>query len=689
MIKVGYNKIRYARVLLFRSKIMICIVALCVAASFFTGCKVNRTKSGRKLFSHDKIRGEVELTARVQTNKQTGGNESRKSTTMDFHERLNLKTRGNVYHPNLLSYSAAIGVGLIQHDYDSDEEDDKMSGTVHDYNFSANILRAKPYPISLYTSKSERLVPRRFLSGLKVEDEASGIGLGLHLKKWPMNFQYSTLSKTEDSLGSTSSNASGDFSKRVEDRFRYALSHSFGPDSDFNFDFERIEETNKNSYGKRENDRDTYRARHQLGFGKTKQNNLNSFLDYYETTGISSTENFKWNEMLRLNHSKRFSTNYAFRFIESKNVLNKNTETNWDAGFNHKLYKSLTTTGTIKLSESKIGNISETQQRQTNLALNYNKTNPFGIFSTSYSTNLSKSQQSGGSGIGDVLDELHRATPSPVILNHRNIDITTIRVDDKDGYGDIYHIGSDYTVTEVNGRVQLTVLPFGSVAPDPYFKDTDISAVNGKVFYVDYEYLIEPKRQEETVSQRFNIRQDFKFGLSLFYGHFRTDQSITSNVTDITPDESRSNIYGFDYGKGRFGLFGEYITLDSTQIVSTTKRLRARYNMNINTSTFANIHALKEIYTYTFPDAMEIDIFRIGSELTSQFTRRLSATAGVNYYERKSSAGDKTTGLQFRTDFKYRYRQIFLSTGLSYNSLEGTNSKNDSLSINFRVKRYF
>jgi hypothetical protein len=136
-------------------------------------------------------------------------------------------------------------------------------------------------------------------------------------------------------------------------------------------------------------------------------------------------------------------------------------------------------------------------------------------------------------------------------------------------------------------------------------------------------------------------------------------------------------------------LFGEYITLDSTQIVSTTKRLRARYNMNINTSTFANIHALKEIYTYTFPDVMEIDTFRIGSELTSQFSRRLSATAGVNYYERKSSAGDKTTGLQFRTDFKYRYRQIFLSTGLSYNSLEGTNSKNDSLSINFRVKRYF
>jgi hypothetical protein len=681
MAKYSYNRIRCSRALLFRLKLTICVVAVSVFASVFTGCKDNLIRNGMNLVHQEKIRGDVELAVNVQKGKQTGGSGARKSSTSAFNQTLSLNTRGNVYHPKLLSYTAAIGVGLIRQDFQSDDGSQKTSGMVHNYSFSADLLKAKPYPISFYTNKSEGLRPRQFRSALKTEKESSGAKLALRTGNWPMNFHYSTTSEMENSFGSSSSDMSSTFSGWTEDRFRYELSHSFSSSSDFNFNFERSERISKSGTFSRKRLQDVYQGSHSLGFGATKQHSLSSFLSFTETTDNSSTSNFRLDEKLNLWHSSNLSTNYAFRLTENQNNSAKNNTANLEVAFVHQLYKSLTTTGGVKLTKSKYGSTYENQRKQASLSFNYRKLNKLGTFSSSYYTRLSQNEQSGGSGVAVVIGEVHDATIDPVILNHRNVDISSIRLEDE--FGNPYGEGDDYSVSEVNGRVHLTLSSLGAFFPS-------FSTLDGtEEFFVDYEYFVEPEREETSLFNRFYVRHDFRFGLGLFYEHSTSNQTISSNLTDIAPDESVADSYGFNYRKGRFTMFGQYRTLDSTQIVSNVKTLKARYSWSIYSNTTANIHASKEIYSYTFPSVSQNAIFRFGSDITTDFNSRLSMSGSIDYLENDIDGGEKTAGIQFRSNLKYKYRQISLSAGLDYNALKISNSKNDTVFVYVRAKRFF
>lgn len=674
MAKYSYNRIRSSYALIFRSKLTVCIMAIVIFAG-------GKESFARNLLHNERIRGEVELTANVQSNKQTGSNGGRKSDIVVFEQRLRLRTKGNVYHDKLLSYEAAVGVGLVQQDVDSTGFKQKTSGTIHEYNFSAQILKAKPYPIALHTAKTQNLIARQFRGTLKMQNESSNVDFSIRSNKWPMTFSYSTKTSLQDSFGSTSDNASSDYSKTIEDRFRYDVNHDFNPHSRLSFNFERIEVTSFRTDSKVSRKRDRYQTMHFLDFGEAGQKNLASSLFFTQTSGNIPTDELRITEGLRLQHSKNFRTNHKFRFTENKNSLSKNTETNWESGFVHSLFKSLTTAGNIRLSESKIGDISENERQQGNFSLNYRKVNPFGVASVSYNTAISQSKQTGDSGVAAVIGEVHIATADLVLLERRNIDIDTIRVED--GNGDLYNRYSDYDITETNGRVYLEIIPFG--APDPSFTDPNGS----QQFFVDYEYFVEPSREEETLSQRFYVRQEFKNGLALFYEYSSSEQDISSNVTAVTPDESQSHAYGFDFSKGNFNVFGELRDLDSTQIVSRSTRLRARYRWNLNAVTNASIHVLRETYRYTFPSKTKSSVFRFGGELATQLNGKTSVSAAVNYLENISSGGYKTTGLEFRSALRYKYRQLLFNTGVDINILETSASKSESLFFYCRLKRFF
>ena len=653
--------------------------------AFLTGCRVNVGGKQRPLISHEPIRGELEFVAEKRTDEHKSPGIKRESNTNVFEERVRVETEGDMYHPNFLLYSAALGLGLSQQDLSFDGVSERTDATLNDYDINIRMLQKKSYPVTLYTKKSQDLIARQFLGSMKGDSEGSGVSLGLGLKEWPMRFQYSQAENSQKALGSVAK----DFFNRKDERIRYFLSHNFSSLSRLSFEYERNQISQRNVSFSSDVKDQSYMARHSLIFGKDEQHRLGSFFRYFDQSNPFDHTSLQWNEDVRLRHSPTFLTNYKFSFSDRKRGTFDSQAEFIDqtiqgrAGFEHRLFESLITTGGIFASETEFGSVDTVKpiQKGGDLAFNYQKKNPWGRLISSYSISSINIDQSGGSGTGFAIDESHvvpTGAVSIVELDRVNIDITSITV--KDGNG-IPFQSEDYTISEINGRVLLNLITVGTVVP-PNFSP-------GQEFFVDYSFFIEPKREEDILRQNFTIKEQFKNGLSLYYRHNRQDETVKSNLTEIVPDEHRNDTYGIDYINKGLMIQAEHSKLDATYISSTSKRLLASYSWNINPDTRATVRAFNHWLEYGEPDPRDVSLFSSGGEIFSRLTNRLSISTRLDYRDEDDTRFGVTRGFQINSELEYNYRQLRIYAGLELNFLKQGGVETNSDYFYIRLKRLF
>lgn len=655
-------------------------LAFCIiSAVVLAGCSVNVGDKQRPLVRHDRIHGELEFVAEDRTDEQGISDNKRKSETKVFEERVRLKTEGDIYHPDLLFYNAVLGFGLAQQSLNSDEESDKSSESLNDYNIFAQLLRGKSYPTTFYASKSEELIPRQFLGSLRTERYNRGATLSLRSREWPMTFQYTASETAQDGLLSLER----DFFERDDERFRYSANHDFGELSHLNIDIDRTSVSQRSIGASIETDTDRYTILHDLIFGSDEQHRLDSFFNYTDQSGSFDLENLQWNERLRLQHFDNFLTNYELRLTDSKRDADTNKEIRGQAGFEHRLYESLVTASNVFVSKTDFESTNgfETdgnfKQQGGTLAFNYRKNNPWGTLTSTYTMSLI--EQSGDVG-GIVTDESHIVNdPLPVILNRTNIDTLSIVVTDSTGLY-TYTPGDDYIVNEINGQVQLEIIIPGTNLPN-------IS--DGQEILVDYKVLIEPDRQEDTFRQNFTIRERFKNGLSVYYAHRRQEEDVSSEVMVITPDEYTVNTVGTDYTLKGLYLQAEYSDEDSTQVPSTSKKLQGRYSWTVNSDTNISMRIINQRLSFSEPDKRDVDLFKTGAEVFSRLTNEYTISARADYRDEDDTRFGITRGFQFSSELKYNFRQLSVLTGVEFNVLDRRNDEIDSSFLYFRLKRLF
>lgn len=261
-----------------------------------------------------------------------------------------------------------------------------------------------------------------------------------------------------------------------------------------------------------------------------------------------------------------------------------------------------------------------------------------------------------------------------------NIDILSIILTDSTGV-DVYTLGDDYTITEINGRVRLNIIIPGFIFP---------SITDGQEILVDYDHFLDPEREDETLRQNFTIRQRFNNGLSLYYWHQRQDKNVSSNVTKITPDEFRTNTFGVDFTRKGLSLSAEHSEEDSTQVSSTSDRLEARYNWFLNNSrTRISMYVTKNWLSFGEPDSRDIELLRVGGELLSKLTKKYDISASVAFRDEQDSIVGNTEGIQFDTELRYNFRRLSIRTGIEYGFLERRGSEFTNTLLYFRLKRTF
>jgi hypothetical protein len=642
-----------------------------------SGCDINIRGKQRPLLRHDRIKGEVELVAERRTDEQGTSGNKRKSKTKVIEERVRLKTEGDIYHPDFFFYTAAVGLGLARQSIDSDDVSETDRESLNDYNFFAQLLRSKTYPTTFHANKSEDLIARQFLGSLRTERETMGVSVLLRSKTSPMTFQYNTSETDQGELTSLAT----DFFKRDDERFRYSLTHEFSKSSHLSFDFDRTEVSQRSLGVSQNTDTDRYSLLHDLNFGSDKENRLDSLLNYVDQTGSFDYKNWQWEERLRFQHTRRFQTNYDIRFSELKRNTFKNEETRGKAGFEYKLYDNMVTTANIFTSKTDLDTQGDIKQNGGTVSVNYWKNNPWGTLYSTYTASLTKSKQSGGTGTGIVLNESHIATLLiPIQLDRVNIDISTISVKDTDKITPFVK-DQDYIITEKNGRVWLNIqIPGDGLNPE---------FVEGQEFFVDYNFFIEPEREEDTTRQNFTIKERFNNGLSLYYTHRRQDEDVSSSVTEITPDEFSVHTVGTDYVNKGLYLQAEYSDEDSTQIPSTSKMLQGRYSWPVNKDTRASLRVSNHWLDFDEPDDRDVVLFKSGAEIFSRLSDEYSISARADYRDEDDTRFGSTRGFQFNSEVQYNFRQLNISAGIEINSLNRRRDTIDGDFLYFRLKRFF
>lgn len=617
----------------------------------------------------------MEALVEHRTDEQGIGSSRRESETLVFEERVRLKTQGDVYHPDFMNYNVAVGVGLAQQRIDSDTVSGWNDDTLEDYDLFAQFLRAKPLSGTVGASKSQDLIPRRFLGSLRADREREGGSLIFRSPDWPMMFQYSNTDINQDGLNPLA----GDFFRRADERFRYSVHHDFSKTSHARFDFDRTDSTQESIGALTDTETDTYTFSHDHGFGGAKQHRLDSFFNFVDQKGSFEFENLRWQERLRLQHSPNLLTRYDVRFTDLRRQTLTSTEIRGQAGLEHRLYESLVTTADAHISKTDFDAQGTLDQVGGIVGLNYRKKNPWGMLLSTYSGSYIASEQVGGGGIGVVIDEPHIATEIiPVQLDRTNIDVSSIRVKDTDG--SLFQEGDDYTITERNGRVLLNITTLGVIPPN---------FTEGQQFFVDYNFFIEPERQADTFRNNFTIRQRFSNGASLYYAHRRQDQSVSSTLVDIMPDQYTINTVAADYTHKGLFLLAEYSKEDSTQVPSISTRLAGRHRWLLGPATSASVGVSNQWLEFGEPDARDVRLLKGDFEIFSRLTNAYSVSVGADYRDEDDTRSGATRGFQLDTELQYRYRQVTARLGAELSFLERRNDETNSVFVYLQLQRRF
>jgi hypothetical protein len=636
-----------------------------------SGCQVSVFGKKRPLVRRGPIHGSVEIEADQKIDENTSSGSTTKNTTTEMRELLRLETSGDVFHPNLLLFDAMVAFGLRQNRFDFDGETDSGTGDLNEYSFHGRLLEKKPYPISFYFDRFEDLIPRQFSSSLISVRENQGISLALRDENWPMSFSY-TESHT-DQQGQ--SNQDEDLYILDDNRFRYTLDHNFSELSRMQFEFDHREVSQERFSNFIDWTEERYNLRHMHFFDEQYRHQLNSNLFILDQTGDFQLEQTIWTEQLLLRHTRDFETFYNFVYSESEQSGSQNDQTRFEGGFAHHLYKSLDTTGRLYVSEENTDDI-QIDRTGGNLSFAYRKNNRWGQLSSSYSVGYDDLDQTGGSSLASVVDERHLFTVAGTLrieLDQLNIDPTSIIV--WDSTRTKFYL--DYNVIQTNGITEIQVIPGGDI-----FNDGD------QVLSFDYDYLTEPERQQDTVTQVFTIRQMFTNGLSIYYEHGRRKESIDS-TEPVTPDEYSTNTYGTDYTNRGLRLAAVYIDDNSTRNPSTRTSLTGSYFWLLDRDTSLSFYATGDWTDYETEEPYDITLFTAGAEYLTQLTRHYSLSSNIFFRDENDSRQGTTQGYDWKTELRYRYRQLSYVTGFELSFLDFLDTETDNARWYFRLKREF
>jgi hypothetical protein len=613
-----------------------------------------------RLFTLRELSGDLEFRFEYEDDQEEGLGRPFQRRETRFEERLDLKTRGSLYHPNFLEFHLNTSFGLRQQLFSGELSDHKYTFP-YEYNINLNFLREKPYSFNLFANRSSNPIGRTFFETIDVESDSYGGTFRYQNKLFPMTFLLLNQSTKEDSRDFKRDRTERTADFRVSNKLEDILG------SEFRYVYKDLIEEIPS---KQEISSHDFSLNSRLDYNKVHGN---SNISYLKTSGFLPTDQLRVNENFHIDHSKTFSTLYNYNFSRFVTESFRSNVNQGSFGFRHKLYESLITEIREEISWTGGTDLKEFFHGPS-ASLSYRKSVPGGALSAGYNFLYRKTDREAEAGIIRIFGErIVLSDAQRTFLANPNVNLSSVIV--RDTFGVLLTLNVDYRL--ISGGSLTEIQRVG--LPD------------NTLVLVDYDYSSPRSLKYDTYNHVANLRYDFQRLFSLYYNYINTRQKEISarRISDTTTPlyDTEKSLYGAELRWRWFNFVGEYEDDKSDLNPYTAVRVRGNFNISPTDYSLLGLSANHSQTEYG-KDRRAVTVNNIQATLNIRLNSFLDAMLEAGYLKEKGRDID-TRALRFKGNLKSRFRSIELKLQPEYlRRHEMTQDRNEFI-IKFNLIRYF
>lgn len=590
---------------------------------------------------------------------------------------LNLDGEAIAGHKNLFDLTGSMQLGLEQIENEStgattfsESEDDFV--TLFDLN--ALILGTSKAPTEIYAQRSQESFDQAFAGTIDQTTTEYGISTRLQTENTGTTFRLYQRDQT------TSGGFANLDSSSKQQSFSAISNIRLSPVSklDASYVFDRISE-DQGSF-RDDYDRHDVSLVHTYNFGgDPTRHELRSDLRLYNQGGNQDLTRIRWDELLTLRHTDRFTTRYETLLEQFESRGQTQVHARGEAQAMHRLFESLATTVSVGGDELSVEDFTS-DEMFASLHFDYTKKVPLGrLDAVAGGAFNSQSNSDRGSTI-HIVNESHTMTDGfATIIARRNVIGSSVLVTAIGGFP-TYIEGIDYSLTVFTDRIELRTLFGGAIT-------------SGQQVWVTYDIGPEPGYDVDTTnlnaSLRYAITEGALDGLAVYSRYNKVSQDLRSgDPSQITLNDLDDLLMGIEFERAGFTGRYEYNDHDSTFDPFTVNRLQFLYVRRMGVSSRLSAELSREDVDFRLQNE-QVVYDRASVRATLRLTQNTELTALVQYRNEDSSKDGTTQGLDEKLGLTWRYGRTTVSGTVKNSNIDSEQSSQTSQFVEFEVTRRF
>ena len=447
-------------------------------------------------------------------NRSGPGIEPRNEQTDTFWQRLELESRGWLYHPDLLLFSFGLEPQWKQRDTEASDtffrgDNDKFLG----YYLDADVLRQKLHSFKLFLRQSRNEFNSTLSPDNITETDISRVVWIINNNLFPTTV---TLEKNDTKFE--------DFFSTRDDSNIFRLESKYSSDThQINLLSEYVDQLRIIDVQRIDVERSLVNMNSNYAFSDSIRLTSTIFnLD--SRSDVSDSKSFLWSEKLMLQHRPKLRSEYTARFDSRENNSFRSDTRFLSGALEHLLYENLTTRFELYSSNDDFDN-GEIDVTEADLDFRYRRKIPVGMLAITngYAYRVEDNEIDAASS--QVLNERHTLNGlTQEFLDRTSIDLDSIMVTDITKTT-TYIEGIDYFLSVVGDSVAIERGTFGGIA-------------DGETVLVDYVFSTQSPFKADRRSARFGVNLNLWRILGFHYNYSRVKEELISGIrpSDLSND---------------------------------------------------------------------------------------------------------------------------------------------------------
>lgn len=630
--------------------------------------------------------GEIFLRGSFKDETQTAADGTQTTETEKFFEEvLELRSKGYVYHPNLLDWFADLRLGLTQEMININQQSQNSNGNLLGYNVAGLFLREKPVSFSAFSSRNQQFISRDFARRTELINTRHGAQV-VTKGEFPMSLMFEQVEVREVSDLRT------DERRTRHLRFTAADQRDRDRTLELSYDHEDTDETITFAPPKGggastvdhlpvRRDEVNVHGSWQWGPGPLKSR-LTGNARVLDRAGNFPDKIRAGDLALNLQHTQTFSTFYRALYNQDQTESELDRDMNGEVGFTKHVFESLDITGRGAYAKHEFGNATE-DIKGGFLDLAYRKKTPIGQYNASLLLGRETTREQAPAGEIHVRGEAVTLVDLAfVTLKRPNVQAGTVQVWNLSRTLR-YREGPDYTLATLGAFTQIVRVAAGDIGdPQAVLVDYTVRAAVDAIWNTDY------------ITWTNRLKLD-AIPIAVYYHYRLRDDELRSGDDPGNLDKQRVHLAGAEFDHKGLNIVGEHEIRDQILFPPwTADRARARYMIRMTRDVDFTVGGMAEHLVYRNAKQFGLasgrdvlDTYNAYGRLGAKLQRNLLLRADAEYVQTKGRENRTLANVSVGLEWAYRSLEMALQARESF--YEQEKNTGTSQTIMFTLRRRF